>query len=54
MQLLEDPSPLVRGMAVWAIAALGGIDQLTSYRSLAAGETDAEVCREWNRVGIAP
>jgi epoxyqueuosine reductase len=53
-QLLGDPSPLVRGMAVWAIATLGGIDQLTSYRSLAAGETDAEVYREWNRVGIAP
>lgn len=41
--LLDDPSPVVRGAAVWAWRSLGGsIDQ-----ARAAGELDAVVASEW-------
>jgi len=46
--LLEDNSPLVRGMAVWALRRLldaGAFQRLKSER--AAGEQDAGVAREW-------
>ncbi|HEX3505434.1 MAG TPA: tRNA epoxyqueuosine(34) reductase QueG [Xanthobacteraceae bacterium] len=45
--LLDDPSPLVRGAAIWA---LGRLDQAQLERAAAshrAGETDAEVIAEW-------
>jgi epoxyqueuosine reductase len=46
-RLLDDPSPLVRGAAIWA---LGRLDQAQLERAAAshrAGETDAEVIAEW-------
>ncbi len=45
--LLNDPSPLVRGAAIWA---LGRLDRARLERHAAerrAAETDAEVAAEW-------
>jgi epoxyqueuosine reductase len=47
-RLLDDPSPLVRGAAVWA---LGRLDRARLERSAAArraAETDAGVLDDWN------
>jgi epoxyqueuosine reductase len=45
-KLLKDPSPLVRGAAVWALSRLAP-DQV-AQRQRTSHETDAEVCNEWN------
>jgi epoxyqueuosine reductase len=44
-RLLDDPSPLVRAMAVWALGQLG---MLKPHAHRAAGEPDEEVRAEWN------
>nr|WP_311275836.1 tRNA epoxyqueuosine(34) reductase QueG [Methylobacterium sp. WCS2018Hpa-22] len=45
---LSDPSPLVRGMAVWASSRLTDAAAMRSlFNSHAIGETDAEVGAEW-------
>jgi epoxyqueuosine reductase len=49
--LLDDPSPLVRGTAVWA---LGRLDPARFHRAAAArrtAETDPEVMAEWTASG---
>ena len=47
-RLLEDASPLVRAMAVWALRRLAGDDAWQQAKaSSAAGETDAAVQAEW-------
>jgi len=49
-RLLQDDSPLVRGMAVWALARLCGPMQVaTAARRLASLERDASVRTEWQR-----
>ncbi len=45
-RLLDDPSPLVRAMAVWALGRLGSA---RAFADRAARETDAEVKAEWAR-----
>ena len=40
--LLGDPSPMVRGAAVWALGRLGQLDQ-----AHAQAETDLTVKEEW-------
>ncbi len=46
--LLADASPLVRAMAVWAIAQLTTGDQLSGFRDAhLADEADADVRAEW-------
>ncbi len=48
-QLLDDDSPLVRAMAVWALARLldpGGFERLRASHQ--PGETDAAVAAEWS------
>ena len=45
-KLLKDPSPLVRGAAVWALSRLAP-DQFAQCRRM-IHETDAAVCAEWN------
>jgi len=50
VRLLDDPAPLVRGMAVWAAARLlpqGRIAALAARRR--AFETDRDVREEWDR-----
>jgi epoxyqueuosine reductase len=47
-RLLDDPSPLVRAMAVWALARLLDDAAFAALRAKhMVGETDAEVRREW-------
>jgi epoxyqueuosine reductase len=47
-RLLDDPSPLVRAMAIWALSRLlGEADFSALAASRAAGEADAEVRGEW-------
>jgi len=45
-KLLEDPSPLVRGAAVWALSRLA--PNQVAQRQRTTQETDAEVCAEWS------
>lgn len=46
--LLDDASPLVRGMAVWALARLATADEFGFERALRmAGEPDESVRAEW-------
>ena len=49
-QCLDDPAPLVRGAAVWALHRLVGSRAATGAASRYDGETDATVRREWERV----
>jgi epoxyqueuosine reductase len=48
VERLDDASPLVRAMAVWALAQLAGKAELARLRSTrAAVEDDPAVCAEW-------
>jgi epoxyqueuosine reductase len=46
-RLLDDPSPLVRGAAVWALGRLVGADAFAQLRADHATEGDAAVLAEW-------
>ena len=46
--LLDDPSPLVRGAAVWALSRLLPMDEFQALaRSRQSGEADPDVRQEW-------
>jgi epoxyqueuosine reductase len=50
--LLDDPSPLVRGAAIWALRRLGTPSHEEGLRTIhMAKETDAEVRKEWTAPG---
>ena len=51
--LLDDPAPIVRGAAVWALARLDRA-QAVSAAWRAAGEADAGVAAEWQAVAPVP
>ncbi len=46
-RLLDDPSPLVRGAAVWALSRLLSADAFAALRGRHAAEPDGEVRTEW-------
>jgi epoxyqueuosine reductase len=49
LRLVGDPSPLVRGAAVWALSRLLPPESFAALRErLAALEADEQVCEEWN------
>ena len=48
--LLDDPSPLVRGAAVWALSRLVPRADLSGIWAKRQGETDASVVEEWDAV----
>jgi len=48
---LDDPSPLVRGMAVWALARLDPARAITA-RQQQTGERDDDVLLEWRSVAV--
>ena len=45
--LLSDPVPLVRGMAVWALSRLLQPDRFAALAASAGNETDPDVAAEW-------
>lgn len=47
--LLEDPSPVVRGMAVWALRQLLGPSAGQQFEAQRLTETDPSVIEEWER-----
>lgn len=48
LSLLDDPSPLVRAMAVWALSRLMRPEPFADLKDRReAGETDPDVCEEW-------
>nr|WP_281024085.1 tRNA epoxyqueuosine(34) reductase QueG [Microvirga subterranea] len=50
VRLLDDASPLVRAMAVWAIARLLPAEEVSAHREARRDiETDEDVRREWRR-----
>ena len=51
-QLLDDVSPLVRGMAVWALARLD-LGRLKVRAGRRGSETDSDVLAEWASALIA-
>jgi epoxyqueuosine reductase len=53
-RLLADPSPLVRGAAVWAIGRLVDGDVFGALRAAHSAETDAQVIAEWSAFASAP
>lgn len=48
LRLAGDPSPIVRGMAVWALSKLMAKADFQAFARGAAGETDAEVRAEYD------
>ncbi len=46
--LLNDPSPLVRGAAIWALGRLNHLLLASCAATRRAAETDADVIDEWN------
>ena len=51
-RLLDDPSSLVRGMAIWALGRLLGADEFEALRQAhAQTEGDPEVRAEWSTTG---
>ncbi|MBH0238671.1 tRNA epoxyqueuosine(34) reductase QueG [Methylobrevis albus] len=49
--LLDDPAPVVRGAAVWALTRLAPARAAAERLARAAEEDDAEVAAEWRVVG---
>jgi epoxyqueuosine reductase len=52
--LLDDPSPLVRGAAVWACSRLMEADAFAALRARAADEADETVRAEWAEASPHP
>ena len=50
--LLADPAPLIRGMAVWALARLDPAGAASFAHRLVPGETDPTVLAEWSAAGF--
>jgi epoxyqueuosine reductase len=49
--LLDDPAPVVRGAAVWALAQLDPARAAAERAVRAGAEMDADVLAEWNALG---
>jgi epoxyqueuosine reductase len=49
-RLLDDPAPVVRGAAVWAISRLVSVDALAALAARHPAEPDPEVREEWTAV----
>jgi epoxyqueuosine reductase len=48
--LLNDPAPVLRGAAVWALAQLDGQRAETERAKRLSGEIDDDVMTEWGLV----
>ncbi|MDR9763693.1 tRNA epoxyqueuosine(34) reductase QueG [Rhizobium redzepovicii] len=50
--LAGDASPVVRGMAVWALSRLMAADEFSAFAAQRAGESDDDVLNEWRLAGV--
>ncbi|WP_029873973.1 tRNA epoxyqueuosine(34) reductase QueG [Rhizobium leguminosarum] len=50
--LSDDPSPVVRGMAVWALSRLMETGEFAAYAAQRADERDDDVLNEWRLAGV--
>jgi epoxyqueuosine reductase len=48
MALLDDPAPVVRGAAVWALARLDPRRAMAERDRRVTDEPDESVCAEWD------
>ncbi|KAF5882639.1 tRNA epoxyqueuosine(34) reductase QueG [Rhizobium sp. PEPV16] len=51
--LSEDPSPVVRGMAVWALSRLMEAGEFAAFAAQRADERDDDVLSEWRLAGVS-
>jgi epoxyqueuosine reductase len=51
--LAADPSPVVRGMAVWALSRLMTAGEFRTFAAERGDEPDADVRAEWTMAGVA-
>ena len=51
-ELAADPSPVVRGMAVWALSRLMTAGEFTAFAAQRHDEADEEVRAEWKLAGV--
>ncbi|MDR9811987.1 tRNA epoxyqueuosine(34) reductase QueG [Rhizobium hidalgonense] len=50
--LAGDTSPVVRGMAVWALSRLMAAGEFSLFAAQRAGESDGDVLNEWRLAGV--
>ncbi len=50
--LVDDPSPAVRGMAIWALRQLMEDDAFAAFAAARDTDNDPEVRREWQMAGV--
>ncbi|WP_027669268.1 tRNA epoxyqueuosine(34) reductase QueG [Rhizobium leguminosarum] len=50
--LSDDPSPVVRGMAVWALSRLMEAGEFAAFAAQRADERDDDVLNEWRLAGV--
>ncbi|MGR9248824.1 tRNA epoxyqueuosine(34) reductase QueG [Rhizobium leguminosarum] len=50
--LSDDPSPVVRGMAVWALSRLMEAGQFSAFAAQRVDEKDDDVLNEWRLAGV--
>ncbi|WP_064711787.1 tRNA epoxyqueuosine(34) reductase QueG [Rhizobium bangladeshense] len=50
--LADDASPVVRGMAVWALSRLMETGEFSAFAAERAGESDDDVLNEWRLAGV--
>jgi epoxyqueuosine reductase len=48
-----DPSPVVRGMAVWALSRLMPSGEFAAFAAQRPDEPDSDVLTEWRMAGVA-
>ena len=53
-RLADDPSPVVRAMAVWALSRLMSTGDFTEFAARRRDEIDTDVLDEWTLAGFAP
>ncbi|RUV35278.1 tRNA epoxyqueuosine(34) reductase QueG, partial [Mesorhizobium sp. M1A.T.Ca.IN.004.03.1.1] len=47
-----DPSPVVRGMAVWALSRLMEAGEFAAFAARRTDERDDDVLNEWRLAGV--
>ena len=51
-ELVGDPSPVVRGMAIWALSRLMTAGEFSAFAAQRGAEADEEVRAEWKLAGV--